>query len=47
MRVLVLEPKAVGTPPVSPNWIANTVVEVDFTGSGFSVDYAQVEAGAR
>jgi hypothetical protein len=47
MRVLVLEPKAVGTPPVSPNWAANTVVEVDFTGSGFSVDYAQVEAGAR
>lgn len=44
MRVVLLQPKTVSG--ISPNWTANKVVEVDFTGSG-SVKYAQIETGVR
>lgn len=47
MRTLILQPKTTGSPPASPNWANGKVVEVDFTGVGFSVNYATVEAGAR
>jgi hypothetical protein len=47
MRTIIVQPKTAGTPPVSSNWTLNKIVEVDFTGSGYSVDYATAEIGSR
>lgn len=49
MRVVGLQPKTVGTPPASPNWTNNKLVEVSFNGNTalFSVDYATISTGVR
>lgn len=49
MRVVGLQPKPTGTPPASPNWTNNKLVEVSFNGNTalFSVDYATISTGVR
>lgn len=49
MRVVGLQPKTTGTPPASPNWTNNKLVEVSFNGNTalFSVDYATISTGVR
>jgi hypothetical protein len=47
MRTVILQMKDTGTPAVQQNWRANKTFELDFTGAGFSVNYANLTIGER
>ncbi len=47
MRTVILQMEDVGTPAVQQNWRANKVFEIDFTGTGFNIQYATLNIGER